>query len=970
MREPPPAADVPHGRLQATGCVRNSSAESPELQPPASASAQVGAAVLRPAPAAAGFPALYLKFGHSKKGGGTAVLEGFSAPPPPARYQDDRGGLWELVQPARVSEEPPTLHYEVVAGRQLKLWLPSARPGEPVTLSAHFPQGEAYFDSKTKEKPLLRFDPNSAYRVERQMGVPEDAVTVQVGPRGLIEAPFGFRVSSRPPFRRESTGGWAGAEAGRRPRRRPGEAKACAVELRAARAGTGEPAMAPAGSPPRAPPAPRPAPPPAPPPPRRPSADASAGPPAPPRSGPASLLTSRRRPAPGPSPPAGDVPPDEVDELIDPFSCIAIGAHHAETEVAPLSLSMDRPPARPDPRYIDEAVIGWLERMFHSAQLAADGAFRRRAPFDEAARLVQRLEASRRPPPRALPPAAPGAGPEGGEAAPGALVPSGYSSLSSSGSSTASSSSASEGRTGWKGPGGPLVVSADGDDADRPALPPPNAQDLFRRIESAFLVPPLPIGAPTAADAWAASPLPLPPAPPRGPGGPPRALPPAAARREEYLCPEERRASECLIEALLGPLREGSREAVHGLARIFAEHPVLDSRFCATSQGHVEAGPAPAPRPRASSSSASAPPLTPLPGRAQLREMLLSMRVATRSTGLERALAADLLARAADAVRAACGGPLGALEGACRRGWALASGLVTDCLGAAHDLTAAHLADVLALARLAAEALEPRRALCPALYAEALFWVGVRLLQARRDDEAVSHLYSCLSVLRNAGLVPCRLEAWAIRSICQSYVRRYLLSEAAKVVDSVYWFQEGEADRVLEFWCRYTLLVYACKRGFPAESLLASTSAALDALPASHADTGIVQAAVPFVFTAIHLHRGSLVRAVQWYREGVARSAGVPWSPLSDFVTGFIVNFRDTRGAAVLRGLRFALGLHRLFDWAGGTPLLGHYLHVAGRVRVREGDFARAADAFRDALAVRPAPPRPAPPQARDKTRR
>eukprot|EP00741_Cyanophora_paradoxa_P017543 tig00020996_g16947.t1 len=152
-----------------------------------------------------------------------------------------------------------------------------------------------------------------------------------------------------------------------------------------------------------------------------------------------------------------------------------------------------------------------------------------------------------------------------------------------------------------------------------------------------------------------------------------------------------------------------------------------------------------------------------------MREAFRAVRAGAGSTGPERAAIAGLLASAHAGIAAARNGHIGELRAACERAWALATSVLHDWIGLVLDLVPVPVAPFIALCRHAAHAARGRRGEEPLLLAQALLWLGTRLLQTRRDDEALGHLFSAWSLLRGAGLYPSREEAWAIRLIAQSY---------------------------------------------------------------------------------------------------------------------------------------------------------------------------------------------------------
>eukprot|EP00741_Cyanophora_paradoxa_P019607 tig00021135_g18926.t1 len=428
---------------------------------------------------------------------------------------------------------------------------------------------------------------------------------------------------------------------------------------------------------------------------------------------------------------------------------------------------------------------------------------------------------------------------------------------------------------------------------------------------------------------------PAPPPPPAllaaAEAGPDAAL---AGRREQDFVFESDAARAAFEERAGAALRAlaaaPSPDTAAAFLRAFASGPALDSRFVSAPSGQRD-----------------------------LRRAALLLRAAARSVAPEQSALGGLVSSAVNGIMFFSRFAPEKLVAACERSWELADAVTPPTTGVALDLALVPVPQLVQLARLAAAFLEPLSEETPGPYAEALSFLGLRLLQNLEDEEACRVLYSAWELVKRRGLSPCRAECRAIRCITMSLARRNQTERAAETAACCYWFeQEGRlagADWRIKFGSIDSIARVALNRK--------DWQVAVGLLPAfSHLfeqQMDPEEADVPnFAFMrlgyagTIALHRGRYVDFIRLYRRTlrvIREGAELLFaSPLLDVRNAF----RATPGAhrAMASGFRLAVLLQRALDWSGQTPVLAHMLYSLAGDYARLGDARRAASTLREAL--------------------
>eukprot|EP00741_Cyanophora_paradoxa_P000739 tig00000441_g712.t1 len=430
------------------------------------------------------------------------------------------------------------------------------------------------------------------------------------------------------------------------------------------------------------------------------------------------------------------------------------------------------------------------------------------------------------------------------------------------------------------------------------------------------------------------APAPPPPPPPAGPAGGSRPGRGSGGRSERDFVFESDAARAAFEERAGAALRAlaaaPSPDTAAAFLRAFASGPALDSRFVWTPSGQRD-----------------------------LRRAALLLRAAARSVAPEQSALGGLVSSAVNGIMFFSRFAPEKLVAACERSWELADAVTPPTTGLALDLALVPVPQLVQLARLAAAFLEPLSEESPGPYAEALSFLGLRLLQNLEDEEACRVLYSAWGLVKRRGLSPCRAECRAIRCIAMSLARRNQNEKAAEVAACCYWFEhEGRlsgADWRIKFGSIDSLARVALgRRDWEVVLALHRTQGELAERQMDPEDPDVANLA--FMQTAysgaLALHRGRYLEFIGNYRRTLRvireRAELLLASPLLDVRNAF----RATPGAekAMASGLRLAVLLQRTLDWSGATPVLAHMLYGLAGGYASLGDARRAASTLREAL--------------------
>eukprot|EP00741_Cyanophora_paradoxa_P019610 tig00021135_g18929.t1 len=360
----------------------------------------------------------------------------------------------------------------------------------------------------------------------------------------------------------------------------------------------------------------------------------------------------------------------------------------------------------------------------------------------------------------------------------------------------------------------------------------------------------------------------------------------------------EERAGAALRALAAAP----SPDTAAAFLRAFASGPALDSRFVSAPSGQRD-----------------------------LRRAALLLRAAARSVARSRARSAALImffSRFAPEK----------LVAACERSWELADAVTPPTTGVALDLA------------LRGE---------PGPYAEALSFLGLRLLQNLEDEEACRVLYSAWELVKRRGLSPCRAECRAIRCIAMSLARRNQNEKAGEIAKALYWFdQTGPLSTrdwrlkagSMEVIMRIALNVRdwaTVQREYGHFEHLVE-----DQMDPDDPDRDNYH----FYFTAnkgvLALHTGRFLDFIGHYRRTlrvIREGAELLFaSPLLDVRNAFRATPFSPR--VLVSAFRLVCLIQRTLDWRGATPVLAHFLYTLGNEYRRLGDARRAASTLREAL--------------------
>eukprot|EP00741_Cyanophora_paradoxa_P001621 tig00000492_g1572.t1 len=840
---------------------------------------------------------------------------------------------WEVVP---LEPGPDALYWEVVTRRQYKWLVPAARTGEAVELVV-VPSGR----SRTIPTPLIRYDPDSPYRTERDLGVLGDVVRSRIDSTGLLENPFGFRCCPTAPAAAAGAGPGAAAEPKHPPLR-------VGYEIRLSRGDSGDSLF---GSPVvvvvRRSPAPR----------ASSQLAAASG-----AAGAGCGIEQMSDPA---TPSFFPLDPYSTPSTPYPFSCCS-SSSVPSTPALPL----------PGPDHDSDSEAKQklnLKRLRLHRELTGSGAAPPPAASDAGATAKKYAEQQLQDDVNAIPDLFSMLSINVGTGSPAVIEKTSCSWVADFQAKFTRSNSLFWGLEAiWS------LVARDGASnivSMRTSLY-AEACALFRQFslacgfsQSQVLTILLRLPSLAASSNASIDPLASQPQSPAIPAQPGLPLPVQARasrvafeavlsasnpselirRIEEMFCgvqlhwprivlsgdagmrahtfancehqaSVERHLDE-LSDALSGS--EGASVAQR-LAVVLVSEPVLDSRYNLTDRGHSE-----------------------------LRAMFRGMRAATQSMALECSVIVTLFSTAGAGIALCRTQPIDVLRAACKRAWRLSLLVHGLAFGIVEELMQIPSLASAQLAYVVLEAVKARAAEDPWLYAEALRWAGMRAMQQRTesDDEALGHFYEAWSVLRKNGLSPSREEAWVIRGIFHGLARRHKLQEAKEVLAQMYWFNDEPEDSILEFWCRTSIYMYQLKtREDPADEQMSAMSALCDNFPPDM-DTDAEQGRIGTNLMMYHMQRGSYLRALAAYRDFVSRLSRAPWSHYCDFVTSNILSYTDANPASMMRGIRAAVAFQRLIDFSGSTPILAHFLTLLGRLCLCARDFDGARSAFEDALA-------------------
>eukprot|EP00741_Cyanophora_paradoxa_P005778 tig00000113_g5600.t1 len=346
-------------------------------------------------------------------------------------------------------------------------------------------------------------------------------------------------------------------------------------------------------------------------------------------------------------------------------------------------------------------------------------------------------------------------------------------------------------------------------------------------------------------------------------------------------------------------------------------------------------------------------------GQRDLRRGALLLRAAARSVAPERALLGSLVGSAVNGILFFSRDAPEKLVAACERSWRLADALVPPFTGLAHDMALVPVPQLVQLARLAVAFLEPLGEESPRPYAQALSFLGYRLLQNLEDEEACKAFYAAWGLVKRRRLSPCVAESIAIRGIAVSHARRNQNEKAAETAKLCYWFESGGLLSASDFRVKLGTVVMLLRVALNTRDW-----------PAIERENGNLQHAVAVqmnpedpdydncVFYSCAnrgvaaLHAGRYVEFLAHYRRTLRvvkdRPGPLHASPLLDIRSSFRAT--PLAPALLVPAIRLVCLLQRTLDWRGETPLLAHFLYALGTEYARLGDAPRAASALREAL--------------------